>query len=250
MGAPFAFFEAYFSNFIEGTEFLVGEAEEIVFRGAMPADRPEDAHDILGTYDLVADAKARATVPTDYATLGRILRSAHARVLAARSDMAPGEYKTRANRAGQTEFVAPVLVRGTLERGMERYAALPRGFQRAVFAMFLLSEVHPFADGNGRVARALSNAELTAAGQQRLIIPTVFRDDYLQALRAMSRQANPTPLIRVLDRAQDFCAQLDWTDIDRAEEQLRAAHAFDTPAVADAAGVILRLPSEGRRKQR
>jgi Fic family protein len=143
-----------------------------------------------------------------------------------------------------------MLVRGTLERGMERYAALPRGFQRAVFAMFLVSEIHPFADGNGRVARALSNAELTAAGQQRLIIPTVFRDDYLHALRAMSRQANPTPLIRVLDRAQDFCAQLDWTDIDRAEEQLRAAHAFDTPAEADAAGVILRLPSEGRGKQR
>jgi hypothetical protein len=243
-GAPFAFFEAYFSNFIEGTEFLVGEAEEIVFRGAMPADRPEDAHDILGTYALVADAKVRATVPTDYATLDRMLRSAHARVLAVRSDMAPGEYKTRANRAGQTEFVLPVLVRGTLERGMERYAALPQGFQRAVFVMFMISEVHPFADGNGRVARALSNAELTAAGQQRLIVPTVFRDDYLQALRAMSRQANPTPLIRVLDRAQDFCAQLDWVDIDRAEEQLRAAHSFDTPAEADAAGVILRLPSE------
>jgi fido (protein-threonine AMPylation protein) len=250
MGSPFAFFEAYFSNFIEGTEFLVGEAEEIVFRGAMPADRPEDANDILGTYDLVADAKARATVPANYASLDRILRSAHARVLAARSDMAPGEYKTRANRAGQTEFVAPVLVRGTLERGMERYAALPRGFQRAVFAMFLVSEVHPFADGNGRVARALSNAELTAAGQQRLIIPTVLRDDYLQALRAMSRQANPTPLTRVLDRAQDFCAQLDWTDIDRAEAQLSAAHAFDTPAEADAAGLILRLPSEGQGNRR
>ena len=112
---------------------------------------------------------------------------------------------------------------------MERYLALPPGFQRAVFAMFLVSEVHPFADGNGRVARALSNAELTAAGQQRLIVPTVFRDDYLQALRAMSRQANPTPLIRVLDRAQDLCAQLEWINLDRAETYLRDAHAFDTP---------------------
>jgi Fic/DOC family len=243
-GAPFAFFEAYFSNFIEGTEFLVGEAEEIVFAGAMPADRPEDAHDILDTYWLVADVKARATALRDFGTLESALRSANARVLAARSNMAPGEYKTRANRAGQTEFVPPMLVRGTLERGMERYLMLPPGFQRAVFAMFLVSEVHPFADGNGRVARVLSNAELTAAGQQRLIIPTVFRDDYLQALRAMSRRADPTPLIRVLDRAQDFCAQLDWTDLGRAETQLRAAHAFDTPVEADAAGVILRLPSE------
>ena len=247
MGAPFAFFEAYFSNFIEGTEFLVSEAEDIVFAGAMPADRPEDAHDILGTYDLVADATARARVPSDFATLEGILRAAHACVLAARTEMAPGEYKTRANRAGQTEFVVPALVRGTLQQGMERYLALVPGFQRAVFAMFLVSEVHPFADGNGRVARALSNAELSAAGQQRLIVPTVFRDDYLQALRAMSRQADPTPLIRVLDRAQDFCAQLDWTALDRAEMQLLDAHAFDTPADAEAAGVILRLPSERER---
>lgn len=32
----FAFFEAYFSNWIEGTEFEVGEAEEIVFEGKIP----------------------------------------------------------------------------------------------------------------------------------------------------------------------------------------------------------------------
>jgi len=243
-GPPFAFFEAYFSNFIEGTEFLVEEAEDIVFRGAIPADRPEDAHDIIGTYDLVSDATVRARAPSDVASLESILRSAHARVLAARPEMAPGEYKTRANRAGQTEFVAPMLVRGTLARGMERYLALPRGFQRAAFAMFLVSEVHPFADGNGRVARALTNAELSASGQQRLIIPTVFRDDYLRALRAMSREANPRPLIRVLDRAQDLCMQLNWTELGIARMQLQAAHAFDTPDEAEEAGLILRLPNE------
>ena len=38
-----AFFEAYFSNFIEGTEFPVEEAHEIIFEGAIPQDRPEDA---------------------------------------------------------------------------------------------------------------------------------------------------------------------------------------------------------------
>jgi fido (protein-threonine AMPylation protein) len=244
MRAPFAFFEAYFSNFIEGTEFLVSEAEEIIFEGAMPADRPQDAHDILGTYDLVADPVARARVPKDFDTFERVIRAAHARILGARSEMAPGEYKTRTNRAGQTEFVAPMLVRGTLEQGMRRYLTLAPGFGRAVFAMFLVSEVHPFADGNGRVARALANAELSAAAQQRLIVPTVFRDDYLQSLRAMSRQADPTPMIRVLDRAQELCAQLDWTELDSAETELREAYAFDTSAEAEAAGVILRLPSE------
>ena len=31
------FYEAYFSNFIEGTDFAVREAEEIVFEGKFPA---------------------------------------------------------------------------------------------------------------------------------------------------------------------------------------------------------------------
>ena len=43
----FAFFEAYFSNWIEGTIFEVEEAEEIVFDRRVPAQRPADAHDVL-----------------------------------------------------------------------------------------------------------------------------------------------------------------------------------------------------------
>jgi hypothetical protein len=40
-GPALPFFEAYFSNFIEGTEFAVDEAEDIVFRGWIPKSRPE-----------------------------------------------------------------------------------------------------------------------------------------------------------------------------------------------------------------
>src|SRR3546814_14392522 len=46
--ATLAFFEAYFSNFIEGTEFTVDEAAEIVFEGVLHAERPAAAHDVLG----------------------------------------------------------------------------------------------------------------------------------------------------------------------------------------------------------
>src|SRR5579859_5553724 len=47
-GQPeFPFFEAYFSNFIEGTEFSVDEAKRIVDTGEIPVARPKDAHDIL-----------------------------------------------------------------------------------------------------------------------------------------------------------------------------------------------------------
>lgn len=239
-GPPFAFFEAYFSNYIEGTEFLVEEAEAIVFDGAIPADRPADAHDVLGTYDVVADPAMRSKIPRDLASLERLLRTLHARILSARPEAAPGEYKRAPNRAGATLFVAPQLVRGTLERGLERYLALRPGFQRAVFAMFLIAEVHPFTDGNGRLARVLANAELSAAGQQRLIVPTILRDDYVNAMRAMSHHGNATPLIRVLDRTQSLCAQLDWRDRQHARAELDRLHAFDAPS----SGVRFRLPDE------
>jgi prophage maintenance system killer protein len=239
-GPPFAFFEAYFSNYIEGTEFLVEEAEAIVFGGAMPTDRPADAHDVLGTYDVVADPQLRARTPVDDDSLEELLKTLHRRIMSARPEASPGEFKIAPNRAGATTFVDPQLVRGTLARGLERYLALAPGFQRAAFAMFLVAEVHPFADGNGRVARALANAELSAAGQQRLIVPTILRDDYVSALRALTHNTNATPLIRVLDRTQDLCAQLDWHDLPGAHRRLDELHAFEPPS----SEVRFRLPSE------
>ena len=53
--ATLAFFEAYFSNFIEGTEFDVAEAAAIVFDNVIPNARPADAHDVLGTWRIVSD---------------------------------------------------------------------------------------------------------------------------------------------------------------------------------------------------
>ena len=242
--STFSFYEAYFSNFIEGTEFTVEEARKIVFEGAIPADRPEDAHDIMGTFDLLSDPTLRARTPVSAEDLEGLLSTFHARIMAGRPDQGPGRFKTRANRAGNTDFVAPSRVRGTLRRGYEHYRSLEPGFRRAVFGMFLVSEVHPFADGNGRVARAVANADLTAAGQQRLMIPIVYRDDYLAGLRAMSRRGDAQPLIRTLDRSQQWAAEIDWSNTDSAQADLERTNALLTPVEAEEGGVILRLPSE------
>ena len=61
--------------------------------------------------------------------------------------------------------------------------------------MFLISEVHPFNDGNGRVSRLGMNAEVAAAGQARLIIPTSLRGDYLTVLEALTANGNADPFI-------------------------------------------------------
>lgn len=224
-----AFFEAYFSNYIEGTEFEVKEAHAIVYSGKIPVERPADAHDILGTYRLALDPRESSRLPETIEALLGLLSGRHKTLMANRPEVSPGRFKERVNRAGETVFVAPELVRGTLERGFGFYPSLTEPFARAAFMMFIISEVHPFVDGNGRIARLFMNAELSARSEARIIIPTVYRDDYMLALRRLSREGDPMPYLRMLSRAHAWSASLDFSDYDRVLAQLLKANAFKKP---------------------
>jgi len=243
--ATLAFFEAYFSNFIEGTEFEVGEAADIVFRGVIPRERPEDAHDVLGTWRIVSDPTELSRTPKRVDEFLALLQARHATILSARPDKAPGVFKTEANRAGTTVFVLPELVPGTLARGFELYRSLDTPLARAVFMMFLVSEVHPFSDGNGRVARAMMNAELVAAGEERIVLPTVYRNNYLTALKALSQAGMCEPLLRVMDFAQRWTVAIPWGHLESTRLVLERCNAFVEPAHADEIGLRLRLPEPG-----
>lgn len=227
--AHFAFFEAYFSNYIEGTEFDVDEAKDIVFKGAVIENRIGDTHDIKGTYEIVGNTYEMRKIPTSYESLIDLLQKRHSVILRGRPDQSPGKFKTRANRAGNTMFVAPELVRGTLKKAFEPYQALEHPFARAIFMMFMISEIHPFADGNGRIARIMMNAELVKAETARIIIPTVFREDYLLALRKLSRQQDAAPYIKMMERAHQFSHQLPADDFDKLLKFLRQSSAFLEP---------------------
>ena len=240
--ASLAFFDAYFSNFIEGTEFAVEEAADIVFRGVVPNQRREDAHDILGTWRIVSDSREMRRTPAGAAELEALLKARHAAIMAGRPGSLPGNFKQTQNRAGSTVFVAPDLVPGTLARGCDLCRSLEAPFQRAVFMKFLIAEVHPFADGNGRTARIMMNAELVAAGEERIVVPTAYRANYLAALKALSLAGRPEPLIRVLDYAQRWTAAVDWRSVEETRRELEACNAFLDPDAAEDGGRRLRMP--------
>lgn len=240
------FHEAYFSNFIEGTEFTPDEARAIVESGAVPVDRPADGHDVLGTYRVLADGQAlaeRADTATSY--LDRLQRW-HRSIMGGRPEAGPGEWKVAANRAGRTEFVAPDLVVGTLVQAWDRLERLATPAQRAVFALFAVAEVHPFADGNGRVARVAMTAELVAGAEVRVLVPTVCRNDYLAALRRLSRQDRPDLLIELFDRLQRFSARIDFSTSATADAELTATNAFVDATDAERRGVHLVVPEAAR----
>jgi Fic/DOC family len=237
------FVDAYFSNYIEGTEFGFAEAASIVFDDIIPAARPADAHDIRGTYAVLASPAKMIERPASPEHLRALLIKRHAIIMGGRPEKRPGQFKERENRVGSTIFVSPALVGGTLDHGFTRYAELVDPFARAVFMMFLIAEVHPFDDGNGRMARAMMNAELVATGQAPALVPTVLRNDYIKALRAMTLHGSPDALIAVLDFGRRYASALDCSSVEAARKELERTNAFEPP---DQPGIRLLLPDDPR----
>ncbi len=223
----FAFYESYFSNYIEGTVFEIGVAKQIIATQQPLVARNEDSHDVLGTYQLVSNRQEMKIVPYSGDNLLEILQYRHEILLSARSDKNPGKFKDKNNQAGNTHFVDMELVRGTILQGFDFYKALTHPFAKAAYIMFMVSEVHPFLDGNGRMARVMMNAELSTAGHTKIIIPTVYREDYLGALRRLTKNNDPKVYIRMLERAQAFSHTLNGADMNEMEEKMRKSNAFE-----------------------
>lgn len=223
----FAFLEAYFSNFIEGTEFDVQEARSFVLDGKPVDQRPKDSHDILGVFrQALEPGWAHQTLASGEAVLTQ-LRARHADQMRARPEVGPGEFKILANRAGNTEFVTPALVRGTLIEGSRLLPTVPAGTARALLALFLVSEVHPFTDGNGRLARLVMNAELSVVSSCRIIVPTLFREEYLDCLRVLTRDGQAAPFLAAMQKIHRWSAAFDYEALDQVILKMSRCHAFE-----------------------
>lgn len=131
----------------------------------------------------------------------------------------------------QLEFVVPRFVRGTLVEGSKLLPSVPPGTARALMAMFLVSEVHPFADGNGRLARLVMNAELSVVNSCRIIVPTLFREEYLDSLRVLTREGNPSPFLDAMQWICQWTAAFDYEDLDKVIADMQLCNAFEKSRV-------------------
>ena len=61
-------------------------------------------------------------------------------------------------------------------------------------ALSIASEVHPFEDGNGRIARVMMNAELVNRDKCKIIIPAVYREEYLLTPKKIDKSKGCCPL--------------------------------------------------------
>jgi Fic family protein len=237
-----AFYEAYFSNYIEGTTFTVEEAKSLVYQNEVPPGRHADGHDVTGTFRIVSNFAEISQVAANATEFLDLLQSRHATLMAGRPDKKPGEFKQVPNQAGSTLFVDPTLVIGTLTEGYARVNEFDTAWERSVYVGFLIAEVHPFVDGNGRIARVMMNAELVRGGQSKIIVPTGFRNDYLTALRRLSRDSDPSVFKKSMRFLHDYTQQIDWSTHESAVDDLTATNAFQNES--DAPRLTLLRPIE------
>lgn len=225
----FAFFESYFSNYIEGTEFTIEDARTIISTGRPMPARHDDSHDILGTYIVCANKVEMQRVPHTAEELVQMLKARHAVMLSARKPKHPGVFKMQNNHAGETYFVDYRYVHGTLLKAFGLYNALSHPMARAIMMHVITAEVHPFDDGNGRMARIMMNAELVAQRQSKIIIPNVYREDYILALKKFSHQKDISTLVQVLDKMQQYAMAIPCDSFDNAHLFLTNTNAYKEP---------------------
>ncbi|PXF59869.1 MAG: Fic family protein [Deltaproteobacteria bacterium] len=78
--------------------------------------------------------------------------------------------------------------------------------------------IHPFWDGNGRMARLISNVPVIRAGYPPIIIPKERRQEYIEALSeyhlsagTVTARSELLPRVDKVDRFKRFCAE-SWSE--------------------------------------
>jgi Fic family protein len=158
----------------------------------------KDTLEVLGTrsaLELVDELAVRADNGLDQ----RLVREIHRRVLDGQSDLlTPGEYRLGENRVagadGEIIFTTPPsgdvpeLMRRFTD-WLEQHANLPWPVVAALSHLEFVA-IHPFNDGNGRTARALSRFFLVRGGYALDGLVSLdahldtYRNDYFAAIRA------------------------------------------------------------------
>jgi Fic family protein len=119
-----------------------------------------------------------------------VLKELNALLLLGVEGVTGGQWKTRPNHVIRLDgtlhtYLDPIHVPAAIERlcaAMARPDAAP--LDAAVAAHHDFTRIHPFEDGNGRLARLLMNFVLMRAGFPPAVIPQTARRAYIAALQA------------------------------------------------------------------
>ena len=205
------------STAIEGNILTLGETTFVLAEGLTVSGKPlKDHQEVVGharALDLLLDLaySDRPVVVEDLYSLHRAVQN----TVLLDAQCPVGAWKNSPNgtqavdATGQFRFIeyatpedVPLLMADWLsdlnqsltswpiQNTAVRYADLHQAFVR----------IHPFCDGNGRMARLLTNLPLLRAGLPPIVIPREHRIDYIRLLALYDLEIGPakagTPLLR------------------------------------------------------
>ncbi|MEM9456267.1 MAG: Fic family protein [Myxococcota bacterium] len=147
-----------------------------------------------------------------------------------------GEFKEQPNnprdhRSGTThEYCPPEHVRAEMDKLVEIYRAMPPEIPevRAAWLHHGFAQIHPFQDGNGRVARVLASIDFLRAGLFPLLVLRTEKSEYIDALRTAD-DGDVRPLVAFFTDAQKRMLMRGFSE---AEQAVTNVSSLDTVLVA------------------
>jgi Fic family protein len=184
------------STAIEGNTLTLGETVKILELGLTIGGKPlRDHQEVYGharAIDLIYEMVGRAVTREDLFAVHRAVMP-----LSAVDSLNPvGDWKKDFNgttgvvdgKSVYMEYAAPGDVPRLMDRWLTDFNKTrpinrpAQGFAAYVRAHMVFVRIHPFFDGNGRMARLIANLPVLAAGFPPILVPMSRRSDYIDLL--------------------------------------------------------------------
>jgi len=241
------------STAIEGNTLTLGETAFVLEEGLTVSGKPlKDHEEVVGharAIDLVYDLLDRGT-PLNEKALFNLHKAVQTHVIVDIYKPVGGWKKEPNSTVGVIdekqvvfEYALPKDVPSLMEQWFTLYhklmaAAVPGDKERALQAYVSLHvsfvRIHPFFDGNGRMARLVANLPVLKAGLPPIIVPREQRKAYIDALSQyhyavgqIEKGGELLPEPEVLNPFAVFCEQawnasMDLVDEIHKTQQIRA----------------------------
>ena len=210
----------YHSNRIEGNSLSYAETIEVVREGKTLCNKPAidqlEARNLAEVLDAAHALGGNCNAPVTQSEL----RGLHAILLRGIQNDAGRFRSTEVVIQGSTHLPPPAFEVPPLMMNLSDYlkqAANPCERSKsppillAGAAHVVFGQIHPFSDGNGRIARALMNLILMRRGYPPCIILDGDRSQYIDALEVAGESGNLKPFLALMrDNLRSILEDPEW----------------------------------------